>query len=128
GITGSGRHLTLVMTASGGKQAQPSPVPVYWNVDYSTDGTTFTSLKKNLLIYPSPIFAYTHGDIPAGNAEYVIDLPDSLLGQESVTVRIKAASKKYTTSSGIDKGTLKADTKDLVNYMRFDGIIIKYNK
>lgn len=124
----SGSHLTLVMTASGGKQAQPSPVPVYWDVEYSTDGTSFTTLKNKLLIYPSPIFAYEKGDAPAGNAEYVIDLPDALLGQQSVTVRIKAASKKYTTKDGLDKGTLKADTKDLTNYMRFDGIVIKYNK
>jgi len=68
-------------------------------------------------------------NVPAGLAEYIIDLPDELLGQQSVTVRIKAANAKYLTSSGIDKGTLGANTANSKNnYMRFEAITIKYNK
>lgn len=129
GITGANRHLCMVFTAGGGKQAQPSPVPVYWNVEYSTDGSTFKTLKSKLLIYPSPIFAYTGMNVPAGLAEYIIDLPDELLGQQSVTVRIKAANGKYLTDKGINKGTIGASTANSKNnYMRFEAITIKYNK
>ena len=83
----SGSNLAMMMTCASGLQAVPVPVPTYWHIEYSTDGTKFTMLKKNLIIYPCPVWAYEKGDCPAGNAEYIIDLPDSLFGQKSVTVR-----------------------------------------
>lgn len=126
----TGKNLTMTFTCGTGLQAQPCPVPEKWNIEYSTDGgATFKSIKKNLVVYPSPIFAYTLGDTPAWNGEYVIDLPDELLGQENVTVRMQAASKKYLTSAGFNKGTLTATTANSTDtYVRFDAITFKYNK
>lgn len=125
----SGSNLAMMMTCASGLQAVPVPVPTYWHIEYSTDGTKFTMLKKNLIIYPCPVWAYEKGDCPAGNAEYIIDLPDSLFGQKSVTVRMRAASAKMTTKDGLAKGTVKATTAKVNDqYMRFDAITIKYNK
>ncbi|MDE7408095.1 MAG: hypothetical protein K2M76_06705, partial [Muribaculaceae bacterium] len=131
GITGTDRHLSFAMVASIGKQGQPNNgSPARWNLEYSTDGENFTVLKKDFYLYPSPIFAYTLGDIPAGNPEYVFDLPDSLLGQKSVTVRIKATSRKFATSAGIEAGTITNGnaTTDVATYLRFESIVIRYNK
>ena len=128
GITGNNRHLVMIMTASIGKQGQPNTGGcANWNVEYSTDGENFTVLKEDMLLFPSPIFAYTQGDIPAANSEYVINLPDSMLGKEEVTVRIKATSTKYLTSSGITAGTMTSSTS-AATYVRFEAISFKYNK
>ena len=126
----SGSHLALMMTCSSGYQNITDVVPTYWNISYSTDGVNFTTLKKNWVIYPCPVYAYELGDCAPGNAEVILELPDALFGQESVTVKMTAASAKITTKAGIGKGTLKATNIVSSNqpYLRFDAITIKYNK
>lgn len=126
----SGSHLSMMMTCASGYQNITDVVPTYWNISYSTDGVNFTSLKKNWVIYPCPVYAYELGDCAPGNAEVILELPDALFGQESVTIKMTAASAKNTTKDGIGKGTLKATNIVSGNqpYLRFDAITIKYNK
>lgn len=123
----SGSHFVMAFDCGTGNQGAPVLVPIHWDLEYSTDGTNFTKLASKFVLYPAPVFAYDKMDAPAGNAEYVFDLPDSLLGQESVTIRLKAADKKYNTTAGLASGTLTASNiKD--QYIRFDAITFKYNK
>jgi hypothetical protein len=126
GLTGS--HLTFAMTGSIGKQAQPNTgAPANWALEYSTDGTNFTTLNSNFIFYPSPIYANTTGTIPAGNPEYIFNLPDALMGQDKVVVRMRAVSKKYATADGLTAGTI-TDSNIVATYLRFESIVIRYNK
>lgn len=126
-VTGSNRHLTLVFTAALGNQSATTMcAPLYWDVEYSTDGTNFTKLKEDVQINPAPVFTHELMNQPAGLAEYVYELPDALCGQPNVTVRLKAASKVCTTSTGLTNGTVKPS--DAAVYFRFEAITIKYNK
>ncbi len=126
-VTGSNRHLTLVFTAATGNQdVNKMSLPIYWDLEYSTNGTDFTALKEDVVIYPAPVFAYKCMDLPAGITEYVFELPDELLNQESVTLRIKAASNVcYDKTLGFAKG----DTENTGTFsVRFEQVAIKYNK
>lgn len=127
GITGSDRHLTMVFTAGLGNQSAATQcAPIYWDVQYSTDGTNFTTLHEKLLIYPAPIFAYEKMNMPANLPEYVIELPDALLDQPNVTIRLKAADTVCSTSAGLTKGQVKSSDNPV--YFRFEAITIVYNK
>lgn len=127
GITGANKHLSFSMVGSIGKQAQPNTgAPAQWNFEYSTDGVNFTVLKKNFYFYPSPVFAYTKMNCPAGNAEYIFNLPDELLDKDQVVVRMKATSKKNMTSAGVTSGTITESAA--ATYLRFESIVIRVNK
>lgn len=125
----SGSHLTMVMTSGVGNQAFTTPyMPVYWNVEYSTDGgATFTKHISELLIYPAPLNACTYGAVPSGLAEYVLELPSSLLGKDDVIVRIKGANRKSFNEKGIDAYTF-GKTAATSRSLRFDAVTFKYVK
>ncbi|MCD8032744.1 MAG: hypothetical protein LUF83_00385 [Alistipes sp.] len=126
-ITGNDRHLTLVFTAGLGNQTDKTMgAPLYWDLEYSTDGVNFTTFEEDVLIYPAPVFAYTGMNMPANLPEYVFELPDALLGQANVTVRLKAASTVCSSMSGLDSENVTASTGAV--YFRFEEVTVKYNK
>ncbi len=127
GIAGKS-NLSLIFTAATGDQNNTTMyAPLYWDLEYSTDGTTFTSLKEDIVIYPAPVFAYECMDLPAGITEYIFRLPDSLAGQDNVIIRLKAAGNVcYDKTKGFGQGT----TPDSPGacYLRFEEITVKYNE
>lgn len=127
----SGSKVTFSMTASSGKQSAPNNgAPVDWVMEYSTDGTNFTKLK-DFVLYPSPIFSYQGLDLPCGNAEYYFELPASVLGKDKVTLRMTPTGLKYTASytTGLRGGTITSGSAaDVATYLRFESIVIRYNK
>ena len=128
GITGSGRHLSLVMTCGlGNMTADQLPAcPIYWDIQYSTDGgTTFTTLKSKVKFFHAPVYAYQYPNQPAGNPEYVFELPDACLGKSSVVVRMKVNSNVCMNAKGVE-ATL--DTGQTGVYVRWDEICVRYNR
>ena len=65
-------------------------------------------------------------NMPANLPEYVFELPDALLGQANVTVRLKAASTVCSSMSGLDSENVTASTGAV--YFRFEEVTVKYNK
>ena len=129
----SGKHLTLSLAVGGGYQHKTDgKVPTQWNIEYSTDGVNFTSVKKKWVIYQTVVNGHTAMDAPGGNAEHVFDLPDEMFGHDKGYVRMKVAAKvTYDINKGVIGGNLtqaKQETDKAKNYLRFECISIKYNK
>lgn len=123
GISGTDRHLVLTFTAGGGSTASLFSTPIYWNVFYSIDGKNFTELEQ-VTISPAPSQNYQWMNLPGTLQELVIDLPDALLNQKSVTIRLQAASNEsvdYKTGQ-------KTNAQTGALYFRFGAITVKYNK
>lgn len=101
--------------------------PALWQVEYSTDGDNFTTLDTRYAIHP--IVRYNTGC--AGFAinglhMYTTVLPASLLGNEKVFVRIKAASNKAAASADAsveDGGNVQGSN----NMIRFGEVSVQYN-
>ena len=94
--------------------------PLYWDVSYSLDGSTFTrfdTVPIRTLVY----WAGPQWYVP-GLYEVDFDLPSACFGQKDVTIRLQAASKVCGSTTGEDNGTT---TKTYV-YFRFGDVSVKY--
>lgn len=125
----SGTNLVFNWTAAQGTargSANNIYAPSVWKVEYSTDGTSFTTLDKIYAIHPIVWYqkncAVTAVD---GLHMYTTALPSSLLGQDRVYVRIRAAAAKTiaTDYSSEDGGNLRSSD----NRIRFGEISVQYN-
>ena len=101
--------------------------PVYWHLEYSTDGTTFTKLDKEYAVRPIVWWdnAMSLTAIP-GLTEYTAVLPSSLFGQDKVYLRFIASSKEAATLTTPDGGTVQ-DTGSTAAYIRFGEMSVLYN-
>ncbi len=107
--------------------ANYSSVPVYWEVQYSTDGTNFTPLPNSVFILRTSVFWATTCPLYAapGHHNYTYKLPAELLGKPEVTVRLVAQSPESSTASTA-KGFTWDGTKS--TYIRLGVVSIRYNK
>ena len=138
---GAGANLSLNFTNSQGNAGGTSIYgPVYWQVEYSTDGVNFTVLPESGFCCRP--FVYWQGAggkdlsycaVP-GYADRVFILPDSLRNRPEVTLLIKArstqciASNTATVDQG-DTGTISSDmAANKRSPMRFGTIAVKSNK
>ena len=126
-VTGSGRNPVLVFAAAGGQQntANTSQTPVWWKLTYSLDGGAETEIET-VMIRPIPSSTgYTLNTLALELTEICVDLPDEILGHDSVDVYLRAAD-----AAAIDWSTGKytATAGQVAQYMRFGSIAIKYNK
>ncbi len=126
-VTGSGRNPVLVFTAAGGQQntANTSQTPVWWKLTYSLDGGSETEIET-VMIRPIPSSTgYTLNTLALELTEICVDLPDEILGHQSVDLYLRAAD-----AAAIDWSTGKytATAGQVAQYMRFGAIAIKYNK
>ncbi|MGN0191651.1 MAG: DUF5689 domain-containing protein, partial [Candidatus Cryptobacteroides sp.] len=124
----SGSHPVLIFTAATGemKTTNTGQVPLHWNV-YCKVGSGDSQLIDKIEIRPTPPSAkYQTMKLAGGLGEYCIDLPDSIAGQEEITVTLIAAS-----SEAIDwetgEFTATAAT-GVAQRFGFGSIAIKYNK
>ena len=125
--------------AAGDISAQTSyGFPVYWNVEFSTDGKEWfrvrNSRNKKLRSLPWWYVNSVNGDnsvsieAGAGFTEHAVTLPKSLFGQPKVYVRVVPVTKNMATL-GYDyseNGALRPNSKapTLINFGSF---VVRYN-
>ena len=135
----SGENLLFGFTFAAGEISAETSYgyPVFWRVEYSTDGKKWTAVEgapKKLQSLPW----YWHNNVNgchydsilagAGFTEHVVSLPKSLFGKKRVFVRVVPAEKRYATL-GYDyneNGALRPNTmiKTVVNFGSF---VVRYN-
>ena len=134
---GAGSQLTLNFTNSQGNAGGTSIYgPVYWQIEYSTDGQTFTTLPESTFCARPFVFwsaTMTYCATP-GYADRVFVLPESLCNQPEVTILIKAAGTQCIASNTatVEQGDTGTITSDMATNkrspMRFGTISVKCNK
>lgn len=136
----SGEQLLFGFTFAAGEISPETSYgyPVFWNVEYSTDGKNWTAVEgskpKKLCSLPwhwdKPVHGIHYDSIlaGAGYTEHVVLLPKSLFGKSKVLVRVVPVAKNIATL-GYDyaeNGALRPNTmiKTVVN---FGSIVVRYN-
>lgn len=132
GLTGS--NLVFIWSAVQGSASGSNndfQGPTQYKVEYSTDGTHFTAIDH---IYAMNPVVCWNGNVIGGFSvpgmhQYVTALPASLLGQENVWVRVRAASavsldNDFLTPEG---GTIKNYSTSLSPVVRFGELSVQYN-
>lgn len=134
---GAGSMLSLNFTNSQGNAGGTSIYgPVYWQIEYSTDGSTFTILPESTFCVRPFVWWSTTMSYCAtpGYADRVFFLPESLRNRPEVTIRIKAVDTRCISSNTAtveegDKGTITSDmATNKRSPMRFGTISVKCNK
>lgn len=147
GIQGSNIILSYTFGA-GDISAQTSyGYPVYWNVEFSTDGKNFYRVREpRQMLRTIPWWYYNqihkggHYEVVeqwsnyesisqgAGFTEHLVKLPASLFGQKRVIVRIVPISK-HAGTLGYDLGHNGALRPNDVTptYVSFGAIVVRYN-
>ncbi|MBR0239567.1 MAG: hypothetical protein IJQ52_00350 [Bacteroidales bacterium] len=130
----SGNSMLLVWSAAQGSSRGATDDiqgPTQYRVEYSTDGSNFTAIDHIYAMHPVVTWsaAVVGGFSVPGLHQYVTALPVSLLGQNSVWVRIRAASNvsldnDYLTPEG---GTIKKYTSSNYTMVRFGELTVLYN-
>ncbi len=104
----SAQSLLLNFTIGGGSGSDASNhIPTYWEVEYSLDGTNYTVLPNSA--YAVRPLTQWNTDRPfqvPGLIPYTFKLPNSLLGQSNVYVKLKAKSNICATATGAENGTI----------------------
>ena len=137
----SGRLLFVFSMVEGLENSLGSyGFPVDWKLSFSTDGQNWTPLPELCRLHP---MAYSninhkgrlvqiHSEAAIGFPEYCIPLPDSLLGQKRVLLRLSPCSdvsavipERYDESFA--SGRLSRSEKVPVT-LRFGGVSVKYVK
>ena len=134
---GAGSMLSLNFTNSQGNAGGTSIYgPVYWQIEYSTDGNSFTVLPESTFCARPFVFwssTMTYCATP-GYADRIFFLPESLRNRPEVTILIKAASTRCIASNTatVEEGDTGTITSDMATNrrspMRFGTISVKCNK
>lgn len=130
----SGSNLMLVWSAAQGSSRGATDDiqgPTQYRVEYSTDGSSFTAIDHIYAMHPvvSWSSAVVGGFSVPGLHQYVTALPASLLGQEHVWVRIRAASNVSLDNDfkNPEGGTIKNYSNTLYTMVRFGELTVLYN-
>ncbi len=123
----SGKKLSFIFSSSLGqmKEDASGQGPANWNLEYSTDGTSFKTVEK-VLIRPLPTKASKMKSLPSALDEYCIDLPDEVAGKENVIIRLIPADDvtiNFSTGEYTEHVTYAKS-----QYMRFGAVAVKYVK
>jgi len=123
----SGSNFTVNFTQGGGSgTAATMTFPVYWQVEYSTDGTNYTTLPNSTYAV-RPLVGWGQAWLFAnpGLTSHSFSLPVSLLGKPNVFVRLKPKNNICATSTGAENGTLDASSP--AANVRIGFVSFKYN-
>ena len=136
----SGKHLLFGFTFAAGEISPETSYghPVFWNVEYSTDGKNWNvvegSTPKKLRSLPWHWEKMVHGIhydsvlAGAGYTEHMVLLPKSLFGKSKVLVRVVPVAKN-TATLGYDyaeNGALRHNSKDMT-VVNFGSVVVRYN-
>jgi len=127
----SSDNLALMFSiGSGSGSAASSLAPTYWEVQYSVDGTSFTTLPNSTFVV-RPLVWWNNA-LPTwicpGNIDYAFNLPVSLLGQPKVYVRMVAQSTICANAGASDPegGNVTPSTGNM--NVRLGCVSVRYNK
>jgi hypothetical protein len=135
----SGENLLFGFTFAAGEISAETSYgyPVFWNVEYSTDGKRWSAVEgtpKKLCSLPWHWSQYVNGIhydsilAGAGYTEHMVLLPKSLFGKSKVYVRVVPVAKNYATL-GYDyneNGALRPNTK-INTVVNFGSFVVRYN-
>lgn len=110
--------------------------PAFWGVEYSTDNVHIAKMDMpNIQLRTLPwwessqngVRYFTSTDAGMGLTEHIVELPSSLIGQETVYVRICPVRKNLTTLAMEEKHlySLRQNMEDWT-FVRFGAISIRY--
>ena len=136
----SGSNLVFAFTFSAGDINANSSYdyPVYWRVDWSTDGRNFTRVDCPDFVLRSLPWWWrnnvdgknyeTSTEAGMGFTEHLVSLPRELFGQKNVTLRLSPARKNVATLAfeQSDKGALRPNLKTRT-YVNFGAFAVRYN-
>ncbi len=136
----SGERLLFGFTFAAGEISAKSSYgfPVFWNVEYSTDGKNWQAVEgskpKKLRSLPWHWSQDVHGVhydsllAGAGYTEHVVVLPKSLFGKSKVYVRVVPVAKN-TATLGYDyaeNGALRHNSME-ETVVNFGSFVVRYN-
>lgn len=136
----SGERLLFGFTFAAGEISAKSSYghPVFWNVEYSTNGKTWIAVEcskpKKLRSLPWYWSQYVHGVhydsvlAGAGYTEHVVVLPSGLFGKPKVFVRVVPVAKN-TATLGYDyaeNGALRPNSMEQT-VVNFGSFVVRYN-
>jgi hypothetical protein len=136
----SGERLLFGFTFAAGEVSAKSSYghPVFWNVEYSTNGKTWIAVEgskpKKLRSLPWHWSQNVHGVhydsilAGAGYTEHMVVLPKSLFGKSKVYVRVVPVAKN-TATLGYDyaeNGALRHNSMEQT-VVNFGSFVVRYN-
>lgn len=136
----SGERLLFGFTFAAGEISAETSYgfPVFWNVEYSTDGKEWHKVEgskpKKLRSLPWHWSQNVHGIhydsilAGAGYTEHMVILPKSLFGKAKVYVRVVPVAKN-TATLGYDyaeNGALRHNSREMT-VVNFGSVVVRYN-
>ena len=116
----AGKKLVLIFSAAVGPQDEKQ-YPVNWNISYRIGDNVSTPLQK-VLIRPLPKSSSTGMKAPLALDEFYIELPDALIGQDSVSISFQAADG---VAFDFTKGDYSAKVTAKEQDFRFGAVVVK---
>lgn len=127
GVTGN--NLTIDFSQGGGSGSITTQhVPVYWQIEYSTNGTNYTVLPNSTYgVRPLVVYSNTPLSDCPGLISYSFKLPNSLFGQQNIYIKLKVKNNICGTATGAEDGTITATQNNTAVSVRVGVISLKYN-
>ncbi|MDR2628136.1 MAG: hypothetical protein LBC40_08910 [Dysgonamonadaceae bacterium] len=126
----NGHSLAISFAQGGGSgSATTYHVPAYWQIEYSTDGTNYTVLPNSTYgVRPLPLWGADILFSCPGQQDHCFFLPDELLGQSYVYVKLVAQSNICGTNAkdGGEGGRITATENTGNVSVRFNSITFTY--
>lgn len=131
--TTTGENLTLNFSQGGGNASDATmAIPLDWQVEYSTDGENYTKLSgSDYSVRPYISDGLQQLFSCPGLQDHSFTLPNTLLGQDNVWVRLVVASDRcgsITDLDGGESGLISATTGTTDLRVRLGVVSIKYQK
>ncbi len=126
-LEAAGKKMYLSFGAFVGDNSESanSQAPVHWNIEYSLDGTAFTTIET-VLIRPLGAKASELLFVPASIDDQCVELPDEVAGKDNVIIRFIAADDAAVNWTAKD---YSAKVKDGGKFrLVFGALAVKYNK
>lgn len=123
-------NLTLNFSQGGGSATEKTMnIPLYWQIEYSTDGKIYTVLP-NSTYSVRPLASMRLGYLYScpGLQDHSFKLPDTLLDQPNVWLRLAVSSDVCGSNDDLDGGEsgLISTSPDGILNIRFGVVSIKY--
>ena len=139
GIKGTNLILAFSFAAGNGKSERCLGYPVYWCVEYSTDGVNYTRVNDtdyvlNTLPYWREDDVYgvsypTSLECGMGFTEHLVRLPEALFGKKEVFLRICPSQKKVGSMAFTDRDRVAMRPElDVLTNVSFGSIAVRYNR
>lgn len=136
----SGENLIVAFSFGAGEISANTSTffPVYWGVEYSTDGKNFYRIAHNPITLRSVPWWYvnnvdgvsyqTSEEAGLGFTEHLVKLPANAFGCKNVTVRIVPITKNAATlaKNKSDRAVLRPTLKAMT-YVSFGALAVRYN-